>query len=336
MHEFARYLIYTEDASSTEAVVETQVQEESRTPAEIARGTSSALLDDLDDNGNSNGSIKRKAKVQAAPQQPSPDFSPTFREEASASLADTLYNLVRDPKINITQPILRWYTLTQCLLAKPEYIPEIFEQFAYKPIAHQRSPARPITYAPTRLTWRRQYAIPFDLSTIALSTAIHKRDMALAVAITDTSVHMPAHRFLRFCAKGLPRLAVASLFPALTIILANWVSTYQNTFEPYQARDMAIAAGMAYFATFGSVAFVTAATWNDHHVRVHWEKGALRLRDRWLREDERAFLDRIAQAWGFEDRDRRGEEVGDEWEALRDTIGMRGMILDKTEFMKGF
>jgi hypothetical protein len=31
----------------------------------------------------------------------------------------------------------------------------------------------------------------------------------------------------------------------------------------------------------------------------------------------------------------RGEEVGEEWESLREFIGMRGMILDKTELMEG-
>jgi hypothetical protein len=40
-------------------------------------------------------------------------------------------------------------------------------------------------------------------------------------------------------------------------------------------------------------------------------------------------------AWGFKDVLRRGEEEGEEWENLREFIGMRGMILDKTELMEG-
>ena len=46
-------------------------------------------------------------------------------------------------------------------------------------------------------------------------------------------------------------------------------------------------------------------------------------------------MDKVALAWGFKSVDLRGEEEGEEWEALREFIGMRGMILDKTDLMPG-
>ena len=59
-------------------------------------------------------------------------------------------------------------------------------------------------------------------------------------------------------------------------------------------------------------------------------------RDRtWNDDGARKELVKFFEAWGFEDRHRRGEEQGEEWEALRDTIGLRGMVLDKTEFLEG-
>ena len=80
--------------------------------------------------------------------------------------------------------------------------------------------------------------------------------------------------------------------------------------------------------------FVALTTSNDQMVRVVWRPG-LRLRDRWLREEERAAFDRLALAWGFREKWRWGEERGTEWEALREFCARRGMVLDKTELMDG-
>lgn len=54
-----------------------------------------------------------------------------------------------------------------------------------------------------------------------------------------------------------------------------------------------------------------------------------------MREDERAMVDRIAIAWGFKDKKKRGEEEGEEWEWLREWAGRRAMILDAAELMEG-
>jgi hypothetical protein len=93
----------------------------------------------------------------------------------------------------------------------------------------------------------------------------------------------------------------------------------------------AIMAYVVFTSTMGVVALTTA---NDHMNRVVWIPGRP-LRQRWLREEERAALDRVAAAWGFKDPLMRGQEEGEDWETLREILGMRGMILDKSDLMEG-
>lgn len=68
--------------------------------------------------------------------------------------------------------------------------------------------------------------------------------------------------------------------------------------------------------------------------RITWAMGTP-LRERWQREEERALIDRVAAAWGFQDKNRRGEEEGYDWEALREWVGLRGMVLDRPGLMEG-
>ena len=81
----------------------------------------------------------------------------------------------------------------------------------------------------------------------------------------------------------------------------------------------------------GLVALTTA---NDQMERVTWRVGTP-LRWRWLREEERAMLDRVALAWGLKERWRRGEEDSVEWEALREWVALRSMVLDNPALMDG-
>ena len=100
------------------------------------------------------------------------------------------------------------------------------------------------------------------------------------------------------------------------------------------AKWTALAGSAAYIGTLGTIGFVAVTTWNDHMQRVVWQPGT-GLWDRWIREDERLYLDRIALAWGFQEKWRRGEEQGGEWESLREVCGLRSMVLDKTDLMQG-
>lgn len=84
----------------------------------------------------------------------------------------------------------------------------------------------------------------------------------------------------------------------------------------------------------GSIGYVALTTRNDQMERVTWVIG-LPLWERWVREDERAACDAVAQAWGFRERGRWGEEEGEKWEMLKEWLGIRGMVLDKVGLMEG-
>ncbi len=100
------------------------------------------------------------------------------------------------------------------------------------------------------------------------------------------------------------------------------------------ATNVAFAGILAYVGFTATIGIVAVTTANDQMDRVTWATG-MPLRERWLREEERAALDRVAGAWGFKEPRRRGEEEGGEWEELREFIGRRGMVLDRVELMEG-
>lgn len=91
---------------------------------------------------------------------------------------------------------------------------------------------------------------------------------------------------------------------------------------------------MAYVGFTSTIGFVAITTANDQMDRITWAVG-IPLRERWLREDERALIDKVAGAWGFQEISRRGEEEGTEWQTLREWVGLRGMMLDRVELMEG-
>jgi hypothetical protein len=88
---------------------------------------------------------------------------------------------------------------------------------------------------------------------------------------------------------------------------------------------------VGFTATIGMVAHFTA---NDQMKRVTWASGTP-LRHRWLYEDERAALDKIACSFGFSEEHRYGEEEGEDFLWLREYVLSRSMILDAVELMPG-
>jgi len=100
------------------------------------------------------------------------------------------------------------------------------------------------------------------------------------------------------------------------------------------ATGIAFAAILAYVAFTGTIGVVVVTTANDQMRRVTWLPG-MPLRQRWLREEERAALDKVACAFGFQEQHRWGEENGPEFQALRNYIFTRSMVLDAVELMPG-
>ena len=100
------------------------------------------------------------------------------------------------------------------------------------------------------------------------------------------------------------------------------------------ALGFAFSGILAYITFTAGLGIVAVTTANDQMVRVTWAIGTP-LRLRWLREEERAAYDRVAQAWGFEDPVRRGFEEGEAWELLREVVFRKNMILDNPDLMDG-
>jgi len=299
-----------------------------RAPDELEEGAGSgetvnatSTLLDLDEESGSPSPVKVSSKQMSLP----------FREQAASTVAELLYTLVRDPKVFISPDILSIYVRIQCLLGKPEYLPEIFYLYAHKPIPQPKT--TPIKY---RDPWPKspKYAIPLELSDAALEAAIVKKDMSLALAVIDTTVATPAFRRNKVLRKASAPILAVSGTPVIAYAGAQWLSEWQNTWDPEMAKSIVIAGSLAYIGTLTTIGFVAVTTYNDQMRRVVWRPGT-RLRDRWMREEERAYFDRVALAWGFQKEYKWGEEQGEEWEMLREVIGLRDMILDKTDLMEG-
>lgn len=286
--------------------------------------------------------------------RPPLQMSPSFRKQASTALAKTLHHLLCDPKIHISLPMLQVYVRIQVLLGKPEFLPEIFHLYAHKPIPFSSQsalfpPSSSSTPSPSTssrastqdITFRRsspnhpRNVIPPELASAALTSAIALKSLPLALSIMETTVATPSYRRAKFLYRALTPLSFLSLTPFCAYTISTYVAyQWQNTYDPGVATWLCTAGIMAYVATTATLGFVAVTTSNDQMERVTWRPGT-RLRDRWLREEERAAFDRIALAWGFKEKWRRGEERGEDWEALREFCARRGMILDKTELLEG-
>ncbi|KAJ5975817.1 hypothetical protein N7481_009524 [Penicillium waksmanii] len=239
--------------------------------------------------------------------------------------------IVKDEKVFINEEALEIYTKTQTLLRRAEHFPEVFHLYANKPVPEENSsPPKFHKASPKNVS----SAIPAELANMALDVAIAQKNLSLVLAIIDNTFCAPAFHRAKIVRKaGIP-LGGLAVAPMACYALATVASSFQNTMDPSYATGIALAASLAYVGGTSSIGIIAITTANDQMERVTWIPG-IPLRHRWLREEERAAMDKVAVAWGFKDPYMRGEEVGEEWESLREFIGMRGMILDKTELMEG-
>ncbi|KAE8158499.1 hypothetical protein BDV40DRAFT_19591 [Aspergillus tamarii] len=247
------------------------------------------------------------------------------------ALSEITYELLTDEKVFISPEALACYTKVQSLLKRAEHFPEIFHLYAHKPVPEENSsPVKFHKANPKDIN----SAIPTELANMALEVAIEQRNLSLVLAIIDNTFCAPAFSRAKVFKKAAVPLGGLAAAPAACYAIASWAATLQNTMDPSTATGIAFAASLAYVGGVSSVGILAITTANDQMERVTWLPG-VPLRHRWLREEERAALDRVALQWGFKDIYMRGEEEGEEWENLREFIGMRGMILDKTDLMPG-
>lgn len=295
-----------------------QEQDERKISPKSKDGNAVSSLLDLDE------------KTQTGTRKPT-----TRKRHPDAQLAESVSKLsnaiVKDEKVFISPEALAAYTKTHALLRKPEHFPEIFHLYANKPVPEANS--HPIKYS-TPNPKSINNAIPTDLANLALDIAIETKNLGLVVGVIDQTFCAPAfHRSKVFRKASFPILGLGCA-PAACYGIASWLSTMQVAMDPAMAKGIMVSCIFTYVFGTSSLALLSILTHNDQMERVVWIPG-VPLRQRWLREEERAALDRVAVAWGFKDISMRGEEEGEEWESLREFIGLRGMILDKTDLMPG-
>ncbi|KAJ9668589.1 hypothetical protein H2201_001231 [Coniosporium apollinis] len=246
-------------------------------------------------------------------------------------LSNLAYKLLLHPPVFISPDVLKTYVITQALLERPTTFPEIFALYATKPVPQPQT--HPPRYKSPNPRAARA-AIPTDVANLALGVALATKDLHTALSIIETSFRAPAYRRNKILRKAVPPLLGAAFAPLAAYTVAAQLSSYQETMDPALATKIAFAGILTYVGATATIGVVAVATANDQMERVTWATG-MPLRERWLREDERAAVDRVACAWGFDEVWRRGEEEGAEWEALREWVGLRGMVLDRVELMEG-
>ncbi|CAD6446645.1 159a41ac-4039-43bd-a25b-5bc0d813a893 [Sclerotinia trifoliorum] len=246
-------------------------------------------------------------------------------------LSQALFSIVSNEAIFISPEILELYISAQSCLGKPETFPGVFYLYANKPIPVEGS--RPIQFKnpnPNKVN----NAIPIAVADQALQTAIDARELDVAMDIIDTAYAQKAFRRAKFIRKGLLPATGLAIAPIAAYGVASQLAMFQNTMEPGMATNIAFAGILAYMGFTTTIGVVAVTTANDQMDRVTWAPG-MPLRERWIREEERAAIDKVAGSWGFHEKWRRGEEEGKDWDRLRLWIGNKGMLLDAVELMEG-
>ena len=253
------------------------------------------------------------------------------RDRIADEASKAAYAIVTTPQVFITPPLLTIYVDTQALLNRPETIPPILEIYASKPLP--RPDSSPIEYTDPNPN-KASSAIPISIASTALDAAIDARNLPVCFDIVNTTVCAPAFRRNKLVRRALVPALGAAIAPAAAYSAASQWAAWQDTLDNEMARNVMFAGLLAYISFTATIGIVAVTTSNDQMDRVTWA-GGTPLRERWLREDERAFVDRLAGAWGFQETWRRGEEEGPDWQKLREWAGLRGMVIDKTGLMEG-
>lgn len=291
-----------------------------RAKATIRQSSAGAILSGLGGEESERVEKKTRPKQLGLDALPSPSYLSKLAE-----------SLIKHEKVFLSPNVLGLYIHLQRLLARPKTIPEALYLYANKPVPVEGS--SPPKFSKPSPKAAKQ-AIPADLADEALTAAIDAKDLALALDVVDHTYRAPAWRRHRMVTKmGLPAV-LAGITPLALYMIAQELSVYSGFIDPWTFKLYAFAGMSTYVMCTGTLGFVALTTYNDHHDRVVWRPG-VPLLDRYLREDERAALDRIACAWGFKEVWKRGDEEGEDWEGLRQWILLRGMVLDKPDLMPG-
>lgn len=253
-------------------------------------------------------------------------------------LSRLAYQLLLHPPVFITPNILLSYVTLQSTISRPTTFPRIFQLYAAKPVPRTslsfqlRQPQSPryVAARPNSPT----AAIPSDAALAALDAALRVRLLPLALSIIECTFGTNAFRTNKMIRRAVVPAAGACLTPAAAYSLSANLAAVQTGLAAESFIQIAFAGMITYTACVATIGWVAVATANDQMHRVTWAEG-MPLRQRWLREEERAAVDKVACSWGFQEKWRWGEEEGQDWDDLREWAGLRGMVLDKVSLMEG-
>ncbi|CAH0049871.1 unnamed protein product [Clonostachys solani] len=251
---------------------------------------------------------------------------------ASDKISQTAYQLVSHKNVEMTSDILELYVNVQAQLGRPETLPAVFELYASKPKPQVRNGQ--LQYIPQNPNGAAK-AIEKPVADLALATAIDARNLDAALGITETAFCVTAFRRQKLLKHATaPAIGLATLPFGIYGLATAYATYWQNTMDVTTATGVGIAGISGYFFVTGGLGMIAKLSAKEQMRRVTWLPGTP-LRFRWMREEEREALDKIACAWGFKESWRHGEESGPDWEGLREYMGYRQMILDRVEFMEG-
>lgn len=246
-------------------------------------------------------------------------------------ISDLAYFVVQHPTVFISPEALRIYVGIQACIRKPNTLPHVFKLYANKPLPEEGS--SPIRYSEPNQN-KVANAVSVTVADRALQTAIDTKQLDIAMDIIESTYTTKAFHRAKFVRKGLLPATGVAVTPVAAYTIASHLAILQTTMDSAMATNVAFAGILAYVGFTATIGVVAVTTANDQMDRVTWAPG-VPLRERWVREEERAAIDKVAAAWGFRETWRRGEEEGEDWDALREWVGGKAMILDKTELMEG-
>ncbi|CAK7197503.1 hypothetical protein SEUCBS139899_000150 [Sporothrix eucalyptigena] len=274
-------------------------------------------------------SLDAKQRAAALPAQ-TDAVQPPLRHVID-QISDAAYAIADEPRVFLTPALLEQYVQIQARLGRPESLPHVLDLYASKPAPKMEGSE--IKYVPQNAR-RPASAVATTVAELALDVALTAKNLDAAVGVVEHTFAAPAFIRAKLLKKGfLPAFVVVGV-PMATYILASQLAEAQTNMDTTTATSLAFAAILAYIGFTGTIGVVANTTANDQMKRVTWAPGTP-LRERWLREEERAALDSVACAFGFREAHRYGEEEGAEFQALREYIMRKGMLLDQIELMEG-
>ncbi|KAK8156203.1 hypothetical protein IWX90DRAFT_434337 [Phyllosticta citrichinensis] len=279
------------------------------------------------------------AEKESTPKQGAPDAASLLSDLDNAppsarhpvdKLSSLVHQLMLHPPVFINPEMLELYVKIQSRLRQPEKILDVFDLYANKPIPKPHS--SPVQYKQLKPD-RILAAIPTHIANQAVDAALANKDLFLAMEMVENTFRTRSFNKAKLVRKvTVPLLGVGCL-PIGLYYLAQMYAEAQTSEEHFSAALKVYAGGAAYLVSVVGLGFVAISTWNDQMKRVTWARGTP-LSVRYMREEERAAIDKIAQAVGFREKSRWGEEEGEEWEAFVEWAAMRWMVVDAVELQE--